>query len=65
MPTYEYICENEACGHKVEVMQKISDDPLKFCPHCDQETLKKIISQSNFILKGTGWYKTTAKPSSE
>ena len=49
----------------VEVMQKISDEPLKFCPHCSGETLKKIISQSNFVLKGTGWYKTTAKPSSE
>ena len=51
--------------NEVEVMQKMSDEPLKFCPHCDQETLKKIISLSNFILKGTGWYKTTAKPSSE
>lgn len=65
MPTYEYVCENEACGNKIEVMQKLSDEPLKFCPHCSKESLKKIISLSNFILKGTGWYKTTAKPSSE
>jgi len=65
MPIYEYKCTNEVCEMMVEVMQKINDEPLKFCPHCSQETLKKIISQSNFVLKGTGWFKTTAKPSSE
>lgn len=65
MPIYEYKCTNEVCEMVIEVMQKMSDDPITFCPHCGEESLKKLISQSNFVLKGTGWYKTTAKPSSE
>ncbi len=55
MPIYEYECMN--C-HKIhEVMQKFSDEPLKKCPICGGE-LKKLISQSSFILKGSGWYVT-------
>ncbi len=55
MPIYEYECMN--C-HKIhEIMQRFSDEPLKKCPICGGE-LKKIISQSSFILKGSGWYVT-------
>ncbi|GAB6182494.1 FmdB family zinc ribbon protein [Thermodesulfovibrio hydrogeniphilus] len=55
MPIYEYECMN--C-HKIhEVMQKFSDEPLKKCAICGGE-LKKLISQSSFILKGSGWYVT-------
>jgi predicted nucleic acid-binding Zn ribbon protein len=38
-------------------MQKFSDEPLKNCPDCGGK-LKKLISQSSFILKGSGWYVT-------
>ncbi len=55
MPIYEYECEK--CGHIYEKMQKISDKPLSKCPHCSG-SLHKLISQSTFHLKGSGWYVT-------
>lgn len=59
MPIYEYRCES--CGHEMEALQKISDDPLTECPSCGQPALKKLISAGGFILKGTGWYQTDFK----
>ena len=59
MPIYEYQCT--ACAHKVEVMQRISDAPLKVCPSCSQEAMKKLVSAVGFQLKGTGWYETDFK----
>lgn len=53
MPIYEYKCEK--CGHHLEVMQKMSDDPLTRCPECKGK-LEKIFSQTSFQLKGSGWY---------
>lgn len=55
MPIYEYMCN--ACGEIEEAFQKISDKPLKKCKHCSGK-LHKLISQSSFHLKGTGWYVT-------
>ena len=55
MPIYEYECEN--CGRRLEVWQKITEDPLTVCEVCGGK-LCKLISQSSFILKGTGWYVT-------
>ncbi len=55
MPIYEYECEN--CGRHLEVWQKITDAPLTTCEACGGK-LHKLISQSSFILKGTGWYVT-------
>ena len=55
MPIYEYECEN--CGRHYEVWQKITDEPLTTCEAC-QGKLRKLISQSSFILKGSGWYVT-------
>ena len=59
MPIYEYRCE--ACGHELEKLQKISEDPLKDCPACGQPQLKKLVSKSGFRLKGSGWYETDFK----
>ena len=59
MPIYEYRCE--ACGHELEILQKISDEPLTVCPECGKPALKKLISAGGFILKGTGWYETDFK----
>jgi putative FmdB family regulatory protein len=61
MPIYEYYCE--ACGHKQEALQKISDSPLKDCNACHQPALKKIISAAGFRLSGSGWYETDFKGS--
>jgi len=59
MPIYEYRCSN--CGHELETLQKISDDPLKKCPACEQEQLQKLVSAASFRLKGSGWYETDFK----
>lgn len=59
MPIYEYQCE--ACHHKMEALQKMSDAALTQCPACEQETLKKLISAAAFKLKGSGWYETDFK----
>ena len=55
MPVYEYQCS--ACGQVEEAFQKISEPPLESCSQCRGQ-LKKIISQSTFHLKGSGWYVT-------
>ncbi|MEW6298882.1 MAG: zinc ribbon domain-containing protein [Thermodesulfobacteriota bacterium] len=54
MPIYEYTCQR--CGD-FEVMQRISEDPLKQCPTCGAK-VTKLISRSAFHLKGSGWYIT-------
>ena len=61
MPFYEYQCTQ--CDHRLEVLQKISDEPLVYCPECNEPTLKKLISAAAFRLKGTGWYETDFKNS--
>jgi putative FmdB family regulatory protein len=55
MPIYEYECHS--CGKTLEVLQKFSDEPLTTCEACSGK-LHKLISQSSFHLKGTGWYVT-------
>jgi putative FmdB family regulatory protein len=55
MPIYEYVCAK--CGHDFEIMQKFSDKALQKCPKC-KGRVKKKISSSSFVLKGSGWYVT-------
>ncbi len=59
MPIYEYRCDN--CGHEFETIQKVSEGPLKTCPVCEKEALKKKVSAAAFRLKGGGWYETDFK----
>ena len=54
MPIYEYTCKQ--CGN-FEIMQRITEDPLKKCPTCGSK-VAKLISRSAFHLKGSGWYVT-------
>jgi len=63
MPIYEYQCE--ACEHKLEKIQKMSDDLLVDCPKCHQPKLKKLVSAAAFRLKGKGWYETDFKTGSK
>jgi putative FmdB family regulatory protein len=63
MPFYEYECSH--CHFYSEVMQKISDTPLKKCPSCGKNTFKKLISVPVFRLKGSGWYETDFKSDQE
>lgn len=59
MPIYEYQCQS--CHKELEVLQKISDEPLLQCPQCGEASLKKKISAAAFRLKGSGWYETDFK----
>ena len=61
MPIYEYACAS--CDHHLEALQKISEDPLVFCPECGEESLRKMVSAAAFVLKGSGWYETDFKNS--
>lgn len=63
MPIYEYLCES--CGHEMEKIQKMSDDPLKDCPACEKPALRKLVSAAAFRLKGDGWYETDFKTGSK
>lgn len=63
MPIYEYQCS--LCEHKMEALQKMSDDPLKECPVCARPGLKKLVSAASFRLKGKGWYETDFKTSNK
>ena len=63
MPFYEYECAS--CKFYTEVMQKISDAPLKKCPSCGKSALKKLVSAPVFRLKGGGWYETDFKSDKE
>jgi putative FmdB family regulatory protein len=59
MPFYEYECP--ACKYYAEVLQKISDKPLKKCPSCGKAGFKRLVSAPVFRLKGSGWYETDFK----
>ena len=61
MPIYEYACV--LCDHHLETLQKMSEDPLVFCPECGEESLRKKVSAAAFVLKGSGWYETDFKNS--
>jgi putative FmdB family regulatory protein len=54
MPIYEYTCEH--CG-TFEQMQRITDAPLERCPKCRRK-VRRLISNTSFQLKGSGWYVT-------
>jgi putative FmdB family regulatory protein len=53
VPIYEYRCED--CGNHLEVMQSFSEEPLRECRECGG-SLRKLISNTSFVLKGSGWY---------
>ena len=54
MPIYEYACGG--CGNEFETEQRITEDPVKTCPRCRSRKVKRLISQTSFVLKGGGWY---------
>ena len=58
MPIYGYRCRS--CGHEFEVLQKMSDAPLKTCPKCSGQ-LAKIVYAAGIVYKGSGYYSTDYK----
>jgi putative FmdB family regulatory protein len=55
MPIYEYRCDN--CGRQFEVMQRMTEPVLSTCEQCSGH-VRRLISQTSFVLKGSGWYVT-------
>ena len=53
MPIYEYRCSS--CDQQFEKLIKI-DAPSPPCSQCGSEDVKKLVSASSFVLKGSGWY---------
>jgi putative FmdB family regulatory protein len=62
MPIYTYRCEN--CGVQFERHQSFNDEPLKICPECRKKSLKKVITPTRIIFKGSGFYATDHKSAS-
>jgi putative FmdB family regulatory protein len=57
MPTYDYLCD--ACGHKFEHFQSISDKLLKKCPKCKKSKLRRLFGTgAAVVFKGSGFYQT-------
>jgi putative FmdB family regulatory protein len=66
MPIYEYRCDD--CGSTFEVMARITAAPPEHCESCQGGPIHKLISQTSFVLKGSGWASdgySSAKGSSE
>ena len=55
MPIYEY--RGVACGHKFERLQGLEEPDPEVCPTCNEPGVKRLISASSFVLKGSGWYR--------
>jgi putative FmdB family regulatory protein len=63
MPTYGYRCE--ACGHEFEEYQSITSKPIKVCPECKREKVRRLIGTGSALLfKGSGFYETDYRSSS-
>ena len=62
MPVYTYRCDS--CGVEFERHQSFNDEPLKICPECRKKSVKRIITPSKIIFKGSGFYATDHKSSS-
>ena len=59
MPVYTYRCSS--CGVQFEKHQSFNDALLKTCPECKKKTLKKVITPTKVIFKGSGFYATDHK----
>ncbi|MBN1837913.1 MAG: zinc ribbon domain-containing protein [Spirochaetales bacterium] len=63
MPTYEYECRH--CHHRFEQFQSITEDPIKRCPKCGRNSLRRLFGGGlGIIFKGSGFYTTDYKRSS-
>lgn len=62
MPTYDYECD--ACDHKFELFQQISENPKKVCPECKKRKVRRLIGSGGAIIfKGSGFYQTDYRSS--
>jgi putative FmdB family regulatory protein len=62
MPTYDYECRQ--CGHRFELFQSITEEPVKRCPKCGKNTARRLFGGGlGIIFKGSGFYTTDYKRS--
>ncbi|HEY6410687.1 MAG TPA: FmdB family zinc ribbon protein [Ktedonobacteraceae bacterium] len=61
MPTYEYLCQ--ACSHRFEQWQKMTDESLVTCPECGGH-IRRVFFPAGIVFKGSGFYKTDHRASS-
>ena len=58
MPIFDYVCKN--CEYVLlDVLQRMGEEPLLYCPECNEPELTKRVGAAHFILKGDGWYAPT------
>lgn len=62
MPIYEYECTG--CHHHFDLIQKMTEEPIKRCPQCAENKVIRLVSAAGFQLKGSGWYATDFKTKS-
>lgn len=60
MPTYEYVCTS--CGHRLEIVQRITEDPLEICEVCGGQ-MRRVFHPVGVLFKGSGFYSTDSKSS--
>lgn len=58
MPTYEYACTE--CGNRVEVIQRIDEEPLAVCERCGG-AMRKVFHPAGIVFKGSGFYATDSR----
>jgi len=57
MPTYDYVCD--ACDHEFELVQPMKDNPIKKCPKCGKQKLRRLFGTgAAIVFKGSGFYQT-------
>ena len=61
MPTYVYACKS--CAHRFEQYQSFTEDSLRTCPECAQDTLRKVFDSVGIVFKGPGFYSTDSATS--
>lgn len=60
MPIYEYACS--ACGHRFDIKQRFSDEPVAECSKCGSQ-VRRVLHPAGIIFKGSGWYITDSRKS--
>lgn len=56
MPFYEYRCNS--CGHRFEVLQRMSDEPVTVCEECGAEAAERVLFAPAIHFKGSGFHNT-------
>lgn len=62
MPVYHY--RGTECDHEFEVRQSFSEDPIETCEVCGNP-VRRVIHASPVVFKGSGWYITDSRPTTD